>query len=125
MRRREVLTLACGAAIGWPFHGGAQPTQKMIRLAYISVSRNERLFRALVGALREQGYVEGTNLAIHAKAADGRPEILSALAAEVVGLRPDVIVTVGNAANSRGAKRDSNDPDRFCANRRRPRHWPG
>jgi putative tryptophan/tyrosine transport system substrate-binding protein len=99
MRRREVLTLACGAAIGLPVHGGAQPTQKVIRLAYISVSRNERLFRALVGALREQGYVEGTNLAIHAKAADGRPETLSALAAEVVGLRPDVIVTVGNAAS--------------------------
>jgi len=71
----------------------------VIRLGYISVWRNERLFRALVGALREQGYVEGTNLAIHAKAADGRPEILSALAAEVVGLRPDVIVTVGNAAS--------------------------
>jgi len=96
MRRREVLTLTCGAAIGWPVHGGAQPTHKVIRLGYISVSRNERLFRALVGALREQGYVEGTNLAIHAKAADGRPEILSALAAD---LRPDVIVAVGNAAS--------------------------
>src|SRR5438876_8747224 len=52
--------------------------------------------RAFVPALRDLGYVEGDNLVIDTRSADIRPERLPALAAELVRLKVDVIITVGD-----------------------------
>jgi putative ABC transport system substrate-binding protein len=102
MRRREFIALApCFVAA--PRVALAQGQTKLARVAYLSVLGNERLFRTLVEALRQQGYVEGANVIIEARTARGRPEALKELATELVGLQPDVIVTVGNAA-SRAAR---------------------
>ena len=49
------------------------------------------------GALRELGYVEGQNLELHFRWAEGQPDRLPGLAAELVRLDPDVIVTMGPA----------------------------
>src|SRR5439155_5816187 len=60
------------------------------------------LFRSLQ-SLRELGYIEGQNLAIEVRSADGRVERLPELAAELVGLRVDLIIAAGTAG-TRAAK---------------------
>ena len=61
------------------------------------------LWRAFVGGLRELGYIEGQNLAIECRWTEGRPERSPALAAELVGLKPDLIFTT-NTPNVLAAK---------------------
>jgi putative ABC transport system substrate-binding protein len=58
----------------------------------------DRLLSAFVNRLRELGYVEGRNISIERRSAEGRQERLPVLMRELVELRVDVIVTVGNAA---------------------------
>jgi putative tryptophan/tyrosine transport system substrate-binding protein len=74
-----------------------QPTAKVYRIGYLSggsaldVARIE----ALGQGLRELGYVEGKNIVIERRSADGKLDRLAALAAELVRLKVDVIVTAG------------------------------
>src|SRR5439155_24267135 len=58
------------------------------------------LFRSLQ-SLRELGYIEGQNLAIEVRSADGRVERLPELAAELVGLRVDLIIAAGDRKSTR------------------------
>ena len=53
---------------------------------------------ALRGGLRELGYVEGQNLLLEIRSAEGRPDRLPRLAAEILATRPDVLVTAGSEA---------------------------
>ena len=53
---------------------------------------------ALRGGLRELGYVEGQNLLLEIRSAEGRPDRLPGLAAELLSTRPDVLVTAGSEA---------------------------
>jgi putative ABC transport system substrate-binding protein len=53
---------------------------------------------ALRGGLRELGYIEGQNLLLEIRSAEGRPDRLPRLAAEILGTRPDVLVTAGSEA---------------------------
>ena len=62
----------------------------------MSMSRSKEL-EAILQALQEAGYVEGRDIVIDERFADGRPEKLPALAAELVALNPAVIVTYGTA----------------------------
>jgi ABC-type uncharacterized transport system substrate-binding protein len=61
------------------------------------------LWQAFVEGLREHGYIPGQNLAIECRWTEGRPERASALAAELVGLKPDLIFTT-NTPNVRAVK---------------------
>jgi putative ABC transport system substrate-binding protein len=68
------------------------------RLGFLGVStaaRFERFLQALRRGLREHGYVEGRNLVIEFRWAEGQYDRLPALAAELVQLKPDVIITHG------------------------------
>ena len=67
-------------------------------LAAVSHSANSVRFEAFRQGLRELGYVEGKNIAIEWRYADGKPNRLPMLAAELVRLRVDVIVTGGSTA---------------------------
>ena len=92
MRRREFITLLGGAA-AWPLAARAQqPVAKPVR---IGVLANEWWppIESLRSGLRERGYVEGQNLRIKYRWAEGRNERHPALAAELVALPVDVIVT--------------------------------
>jgi putative ABC transport system substrate-binding protein len=78
----------------------AQPVARKFRLAFLSASdANSGAMQYQVDplrlGLRELGYVEGQNLAIELHFADGRPERLPALLAELMQQRPDVLVTTG------------------------------
>jgi putative ABC transport system substrate-binding protein len=78
----------------------AQPQSKGARIGFLYYgSRQSALdtgrYNAFVQGMRELGYVEGTNLVIEARFADGKPERLPVLAAELVRLKVDVIVGTG------------------------------
>ena len=98
-----ILTLAVLAA---PIAAEAQPTGKVYRIGWLSqgafpaalVDRSDLCIKGFVDGLRELGYREGPNLLIEPRTAEGRPERLPELAAELVRLGVDAIVTVGNRA---------------------------
>jgi len=97
-----LLTLQAGVAV-------AQPASKVPRIGYISPgspSNQARVARleAFRQGLREQGYVDGQNIAIDARWAQGNYDRYAELAAELVRLKVDVLVTVG-ATGSQAAKR--------------------
>jgi putative ABC transport system substrate-binding protein len=92
MRRVRALALVLGlAAIT---SAGAQPAGKVWRLAVLTggVSRSNQAYLALERRLAELGYVEGRNVTIDFRTAESQLDRLPALAAELVGRRPDVIV---------------------------------
>jgi putative ABC transport system substrate-binding protein len=112
----------------------AQQPTKIPRIGYLTnafLSALEARTEAFRQGLRELGYVEGKNIVIEYRSAEGKPDRLPALAAELVRLKVDVIVTTG-ASVTRAAKEatvtipivmtNDNDPvgNRFVASLARP-----
>jgi putative ABC transport system substrate-binding protein len=97
MRRTSVgllLTFTCLTC--WaPLAADAQQPAKVASIGYLSVVGNLQLSfaEAFRQELRTLGWVEGQNLAIESRSAEGQPERLPALAAELVQLKVDVLVT--------------------------------
>jgi putative ABC transport system substrate-binding protein len=100
LRRRHVMLALAGAGSGLPFKAAAQERAKVLRIGWLALNSAETTphqFAAFRHGLSERGWVEGRNLLIEARRADGRPERLPALAAELVRLEVDVIVAAGSA----------------------------
>jgi putative ABC transport system substrate-binding protein len=94
-RRDTVLALlALGAA---PLAADAQQPAKVARIGYLSpnVAANPRQHEAFRQGLRDLGYVEGRNVVIEYRDAEGKLERVPALAAELVALKVDVIFVGG------------------------------
>jgi putative ABC transport system substrate-binding protein len=74
--------------------------RKINRVAYLSIDpdRGNPLFQAFIGAMRELGWVEGSNIEYRFHASGGRDELFAGIAAEVVGANVDVIVTVNSGS---------------------------
>ena len=104
MKRREFITLLGGAAASWPLAAGAQqPSSTVRRIGFLSpgVARTMAV-RGLVEAfrqgLKEYGWVEGQNISVEYRFAEGKEEALAGIAAALVQSRLDVIVADGTAA---------------------------
>ena len=103
MKRREFMSLLGGAATAsgiWPLPLSAQQAGKLPTIGFLgsgTPSTHGPWFAALVQRLRELGWIEGRNLAIEVRWAEGRGERFAEIAAEFVRLKVDVIVTVGGA----------------------------
>ncbi len=95
MRRREFITLVGGAVATWPLAARAQQS-KVARIGalYIGTADAESFKKELREGLRELGYVEGQNIAFEFRSAEGKLDRLPELAAELVRLKVDVIVTL-------------------------------
>jgi len=98
-RRRFLIALGAGV-LAVPRDSLAQQQSKLARIGFLYFgSRQSSLdtgrYNAFVQGMRELGYVEGTNVIIEARFADGKNEPLPALAAELVRLKLDVIVATG------------------------------
>jgi ABC-type uncharacterized transport system substrate-binding protein len=91
--RRAFLT-GIGAVLGTPLAAGAQQAAKVARIGYLStdLAATPYIQGAFRQGLRDLGYVEGRNVVIEYRDAEGKPERLPALAAELVALKVDVIV---------------------------------
>src|SRR5881409_1217231 len=101
MKRRDFITLLGSAAAAWPLAARAQQVGKIYRIGIlepIPAARNAANLDALRKGLRELGYVEGRNLVIEYRSADGRAERFPDLASELVRLKVDLIVTRGTPA---------------------------
>ncbi len=97
MRRREFITLVGGAA-AWPLAARAQQPAKVPTIGFLGAGTPlvwGQWVAAFVQRLRELGWIEGRNVAIEYRWAEGRDERFAEIAAEFVRLKVDVIVTSG------------------------------
>jgi len=104
MKRRAFLTLL-GAAVGWPLAARAQQPAVVIGfLSSRSPGESASVVDAFRAGLREQGFIEGQNLAIAFRWAEGDYKRLPALAAELVGLRVSLLFAAGGPPSALAAK---------------------
>ncbi len=95
MSRIAVCAFLCGAPLAIEAPQAAQ-LYRIGVLDVVGVASNEANLSAFRQGLRELGYVEGQNLVIEYRSADGRAERFPDLATELVRLKVDVIVTRGS-----------------------------
>jgi putative ABC transport system substrate-binding protein len=109
LMQRRTLVWALGATVilaGLP--AAAQQLAKTARIGYMSMNfagGNRQVREAFFAALSDIGYIEGRNLEVEYRDAEGKPERLDALAAELVALKVDVILAGGGTLGALAAKR--------------------
>jgi putative tryptophan/tyrosine transport system substrate-binding protein len=106
MRRREFITLLCGSVAGFPISAPAQQPSKLPIIGFLGAntpSVQVRWTGAFVERLHELGWIEGRNVAVEYRWAEGRLDRSPEIIEEFVRLKVDVIVTHGTA-NVRMAK---------------------
>jgi putative ABC transport system substrate-binding protein len=106
MRRKIICLALCAMLFALCFSAQAQQPTKILRIGYLSSDSPSTIavrIEAFRQGLREFGYVDGKNILIEWRFAQGKADRLRGLAAELVRLNVDVIVTSGPAA-TRAAK---------------------
>src|SRR5262252_5483981 len=115
MKRRELLIIFGAVAVAWPLGVRAQQQAKVWRVGFLAIpDRPAALGSSRYGAfsqgMRELGYVEGDNLVIEYRFADGKAERLSNMVAELLELKPDVLVVAGTPAVTAAQKATTRIP---------------
>jgi putative tryptophan/tyrosine transport system substrate-binding protein len=106
MRRREFITLLGGTAATWPLAARAQqPAMSVIGWLSSGTPRTfSKFLKAFQQGLQEKGFVEGRNLAIKYRWAEGHFEDLDPMAAELVADRVSLIAATGGTRSAQAAK---------------------
>ena len=112
-----VLNFVASLLLLLPVHSSfAQQPAKVPRIGYVSGTGSPSdpgpYVEALRQGLRDLGYVEGKNFMIEYRGAEGKPDRISSLVAELVQLKVDVLVS-GNFAVARAAKQPVEQPTKF------------
>jgi putative tryptophan/tyrosine transport system substrate-binding protein len=104
-KRREFISLLGGAAAAWPFAARAQqPSMPLIGFLHGgSAEANQGFTSTFRQGLKQTGFSEGQNLAIEFRWADGHYDRLPALASDLIGRQPTVIVAAGGDNSARAA----------------------
>src|SRR3954468_14327273 len=89
MKRREFVGLIVATVGAWPLSADAQ--SKTYRVALLTLETGEAASQ-LIASMRDLGYLEGKNLSLEHRSADGDPGRLAAMAQELVQAKPDVLV---------------------------------
>src|SRR5436190_11464226 len=97
MRRRQFITLL-GGSVTWPLAARAQQPATPVIGFLDGQSFDPNLISAFREVLKDAGYIEGRNVAIYSRSADGQTDRLVTLAGDIVGRRVAVVVTTGGAA---------------------------
>ena len=107
------LVLVLGLTLA-PFIAEAQSAGKVARLGVLlfGTPATDPNLAAFVGGLRDLGYVEGRNLTLEYRGAEGRPERVRELALQIATQKPDVIVVLGGGHGSVHEGRDEHNPGR-------------
>src|SRR5689334_18868423 len=106
MRRREFISFA-GAAAAMPFVALAK---NVPRLGVLLYSQNDPQMAAIRRGLNDLGYVEGRNIVIELRHAEGRLDRLPIAAGQLVGLQPNVILAIGGDVSPTAKKVDEKIP---------------
>jgi putative tryptophan/tyrosine transport system substrate-binding protein len=117
MRRREFIGFLGGAA-AWPLAARAQPAGKPPTIGWLVASTKPattQWMAAFAQRLRELGWIDGRNVAVDYRWADGRPERMIEIAAEFVRMHVDIIVTGGTPAVIAAKEATSTIPIVFAA----------
>jgi putative ABC transport system substrate-binding protein len=94
VKRRDFITLLGGAAVAWPVTARAQPRLQVIgMLSGFSPAGGAEPLEAFRQGLSDTGFVEGQNIVIEYRNAEGKVDRLPDLAADLVRLDVNVIVT--------------------------------
>src|SRR6516164_5359446 len=102
LRRRQFLTLLGGAA-AWPLAARAQQSTSTVRRIGFLLPGGPRTtvvrgqLEAFRQGLKEYGWIEGQNISVEYRFAEGKEDALPGIAAELVQSRPDVLVVEGTA----------------------------
>jgi putative ABC transport system substrate-binding protein len=99
MKRREFILALGGTVVGWPLAARAQQAPAVARIGLLSPfspSTAAAWHKAFLQGLHDLGWVEGKNISIEYRYADGREDRLPDLAADLVRLKVNVIVTTVN-----------------------------
>ena len=103
MKRREFITLLGGATAAWPVLAHAQQ-KPMPTIGLLGIDPGAPGPVAFIQGLRDLGYTEGRNILIESRWAEGNPERFPALAAELVALKVNVIMSAGGTLGALAAK---------------------
>ncbi len=95
MDRRAFIGALTGGLLAAPLAAEAQPAGKVYRIAFLGSTGYASQMEAFRAGLRDLGYVQGQNLLIEFRWAQGNDQRLPQLAAELVQWKPDVLVTHG------------------------------
>src|SRR5262249_1004648 len=103
LKRRDFISLLGGPAAGLPLAARAQQTTYQVGWLFSTVPLRDMggsdpvdpVSKAFVHGLRDLGYIEGQNLVLERRSAEGKFERIGELAAQLVNLNPDVIITGG------------------------------
>ena len=98
MNRRAFISLLGGAVVAWPLAARAQQPGKLRTIGFLGQSTRSAASEwvaAFAQRLRELGWIEGRTITIEYRWAEGREERFAEIAAELVRLKVDVIVTSG------------------------------
>jgi len=106
MQRRGFITLA-GVAVLWPL---AARAQQPFRIGLLNTGASTFFIAPFIGKLKELGYLEGKNVVIERKFAEGNAERLREFAADLVREHVDVIVTIGTPAGFAAKRATSTIP---------------
>jgi putative ABC transport system substrate-binding protein len=107
MSRREFITLLCSASVAWPLVARAQQPGKLPNIGLLNPASPDGFairLRGLRQGLKDTGYVEGENVGIEYRWAEGRIERLPALAADLVRHEVSVIAALGGDTPAFAAK---------------------
>jgi putative ABC transport system substrate-binding protein len=110
MDRRTLLGTLAGGLFAAPLTAGAQKEGKIARIGFLVVARNPGVESAFPRGLAELGYLEGRDVLIEWRSADGRVDQLEVLANELVRLSVDLIVAGGPEARIAAMKATATIP---------------
>jgi putative tryptophan/tyrosine transport system substrate-binding protein len=113
--RWQLLAVFAAGLFAVPLGSFAQQPEKVWRIGILAPARRPEQFEGLAQGLRELGYIEGKNLVTELRVAEGNYERLPDLAAELVKLRVDVIVTQANPGTRAALKATTTIPIVFTA----------
>lgn len=116
MLRRSFIRMIGSSALAWPWLASAQQTSRKVwRVAYLYPSSlanpaDRTVFDVFRDEMRSLGYIEGKNLIIDDRSAEGRLERLPSFLTELIALRPDAIVAVTTPAIAAAQRASSTIP---------------
>src|SRR5262245_25686191 len=122
-RRRKFITLLGGAAAAWPLAVRAQQA-KVRRVGWIWVGRSAGISPESAGfrqGLRDFDYVEGKNIIVEYRFAEGRSDRIADLVAELMQIGPDVASTLRGGSPWRAKNKTDGAGESFC----KVPLWPG